>query len=375
MGFDSGAVTFTPMVVTEALSLDPEFLQGKLLVHALPADLSKLGPDGVAGWVGHRHAEDRDFTLAATNAVGEATGMDYGAFLRFGLTCATIKVPASTLKARCRAEEIAAGGVLTRKQRAEIKEAVWQDLARGMPPSLASVSVALFAAKDLLLVDAVSEFKLDALALMLSSQLGVKAVPLSLEWIFTAVASKPPAQLACARFGDAPADDLYCTDPGADFLMWCLWLQEREGGHIKIKRRTVAVAVMGPLVLTSDDDSEQRVGLPSEGATLQPEFAVALRQSRKITRAVLMLADEDSVFHVTLDVGAFGCRSLKLPPECSDALTRRERTAERVAAVLEFFTLFQSLFGEFARLRAGKGWADVEASMREWVRKRRGSKG
>ncbi len=360
MAFESGAVTCRLFYVPGGL---PDDVIDRFAAAAAPPVLD-MGREPIEGWVTSRHLMDGHITDESATVAG---------YLYLYLMQAERKIPPALLRAECRMRELAemqARGLayLRRSERTEIKKTVVDELQPKMPPTLKGIALVYDRNDQVAYASATSDKQLDALVLNFRSTTGATLIPIEPE---TAAVQRGGVHLSelvptcfVPEFEYAGAPDT----AGQDFLTW-LWYASETGSLTAALPDSCGIIIEGPLTFVFEGGGAHETTLRKGSPMVATEAKAALMAGKKLRRAVLTMAQGETVWTATLDADSFIFRGLKLPKgEAMDPIGKFE---ERMMALRVLREAFLGLFDHFLKLRTEpERWEQTLAEVYEWVEKR-----
>jgi hypothetical protein len=165
---------------------------------------------------------------------------------------------------------------------------------------------------------------------------------------------------------------------GHEFLTWLWFRVESEGGELEVEGQgPVNLWIEERLVLESLDSESKENILKSGDVARSAEAAAALSVGKKVTQARFGLQRGDFQWNFLLDGATLDMRAMKIPtvlPEEEEGEDSREATLlVRMGHVRDCLNVVDSLFAQFAKLRASKEWEkDTVPAMVKWVAEKTG---
>ncbi len=370
MSFETGTTAL--MICPLSSELPEDFLDGFAKYKAGRLDDVKEEP--AVGWVSGRHLLETE--------INESTCI-CGGHLYINLRKAERKIPAQLLNAICRREELALMQamdkvVLSRKERAQIKEEAIEKNLMKMPPSISAMPLIVDRANNVLYFGGSSAASFDVLlAEFVRATNGVEPVPVSVnEWmekLFGQTEADVPqltftSEKGC---GDEPM-------PGRDFLTWLWYCSEKDPFICKLPDiGDIAIAVLGPLnfafspakakdpELCGAGESVVKKGNPLSSA----EAKAALQVGKKLRKAKIILARNDAEkWTFTFDADTFAFTGLSLPE--GEEMEPNARLEERVGFLHILHQIMEEYFRLFVTSLQGDKLAATEKKIRQWAEER-----
>ena len=144
---------------------------------------------------------------------------------------------------------------------------------------------------------------------------------------------------------------------GEEFLTWLWFKIETDGGEFELDQgRHVGVSFDDFIAFAPRDGDESEHTLRKGAPSRSVEAAASLRNGRRLTRARLILAEGDAVWHVVLDGPTMNLLSVKLPDDDPEAADADERSLERVQAFLTLRGTLARLYRQFLLERLDEGY-------------------
>lgn len=350
MSFEKGKVSFQVMKAGQRPEDCVELMQQR----ALPELRFGWENPTLSGWVGFRHALDRE--LSADNTV-------QGGYFFAGLSTAGKKIPPGLFDAECRKREQAVSGAVSGAIRKEIADDVKLELLPQMPWSPSAKQFVwldeepwLFS--ESLSVADVSDFQQETRATFGTAfDLPEPMDPHGLAWsMMRDVRSWTPVCF-CGQ------QEMFCESAGQEFLMW-LWFRQCQGKSAWEMEpgRHVVVGLNGSVTLVGSDDNSTAI----KHLTLRSkELWGALQSGQCLRKSGLLVALGEDKWECTFDAALFTFKGMSLPE--TESFARADKFAERVVHIGRFWELFRFLFRTFCDLRVSDEWPEVEERMRAWV--------
>ncbi len=362
MSFESGALSIRMFYLNKSLPAD--FIQ-RFASSAAPP-IETIGTGEISGWVTGRHMLDRVITEDSTLVSG---------YLRLTLMKAERIIPPALLRAECKMQELAeiqARGLhfLKRNEKSAIKKEVMARLLPQMPPTLSGIDVVCEPRSRFLYATATTDKQLDALRIQFRHATGVDIIPLTPESVAAHELKNDIRDLPPASFSPEQPDDTAEAHIGRDFLTWLWYFSEACGGIAELDAGAFGVALEGPLHFMFEGAGAHETVLRNGQPLISAEAKTALMKGKKLKRAKVLLARENTAWKLALDADTFVCRSIQLPQdEEADAAGRFQ---ERILAL---DTLREVLCGFYIRFLTERlnlsEWEAIREDIRKWVGDRR----
>lgn len=359
MSFEQGSVTFRMFYLYQAL---PHGYVERFARRALPP-IATLGSVPMQGWVTGRHLMDSNITEETAH---------YAGYLRLAFVRAERVIPASTLKAECRIEELArmqAGNraELDRRTRAEIRKEVEARLLPTCPPQLKGIAVVHNLETCIVLCEATSDKQVDAMNAAFREVLGFGLIPVTPNNAAAKRLKIDARDIPATSFSPDCEDDAAEQVIGQDFLTWLWFFSETKGGIIKTEYGEFAVMIEGPLTFVNDGQGAHEAILRNGTPEISTEAKTSLLSGKKLCKSKLLLARGKDTWQVSIDANAFVFRGLRLPE--GEKLDPVSRFQERLVAIGTFTTAFLEIFDRFLRERT-MNWDKTREEIHEWVSER-----
>jgi hypothetical protein len=361
MSFESGSLSFSMFHLPRAFPPDAD---KRFAAEAAPP-LSRLGPDGLRGWVGGRHPLDLPITEENVRFAG---------YLRLIFLQAARKIPPALFRAHVALDELAwmraeDKPFVPRRERAEIRRAVQERLLPEMPPQLQAVKWVADETAGFAYADTASPSRLDLVRAHVLRATGVDAFVLTAETaarIRRRVDTRDWPRVSFSA--DVPAERA-SDHVGHDFLTW-LWFfcEARGGAFTDAEHGTFALALEGPLTFTMEGDGAHEAVL-RRGSPLQSvEAKACLTSGKKLRRARLILGRPGETWTCGFDADGFAFRGLKLPVEDPPPIDATSRFQDRMVRLAVFRDVFLRLYDRFVDERADRAqWGRTVEEMRAWA--------
>ncbi len=168
---------------------------------------------------------------------------------------------------------------------------------------------------------------------------------------------------------------------GWDFLLWLMHQTMNESSQYTVGRPGPAVDGESFVAYLNDrlilvgggETGMQKVTVAGPQDNFS-EVRTALRSGKQIHEAILYLEKQEHLWKLTLKGNTFHFASFKAPPVKLEKDNRTDETSEKEAVFYERMyvleeglQLFDSLFGNFLRIRLGPGWTALEGQIRQWL--------
>ncbi|MDP7035614.1 MAG: recombination-associated protein RdgC [Planctomycetota bacterium] len=334
---------------------------------------SKHRVESRSGWVSFDNLLDRDLTAGKVIHSGRVF---------FGLRIDRKRVPANVARARVDLEvreQMAATGRdrLSRKELAEIKEGVQDELLAQTPASSVHIPVVWNVERDTLYFFSNAESAALELRAAFRSSFGVDLTVVDARTLVRHLGSPSWAtgleHLGHSRFDSGAkgsgssfeeefqggTDDFTSSRIlGREFLTW-LWLESEE------RPEKVGLVLAESIDLDDDAVDEMRTGLRRGFPSQSLEARAALLAGKKVASARWILAREDREWNFTLKGQSLALSGVRLPRgEASDPHERLDYwldSVEGLSAALD------ELYRDFLSERLSGAWKDREREIRDWV--------
>ena len=361
MSFDKGNISFRIFYLKNGLS---ESAIPAFAGHAAPP-LDTLGASPVRGWVSWRHLLDRDVSEQACYV---------SPWYRVVALQAEKKVPPKLLKAYClqeedvvmRAENLA---FLNRKQKAEIKKRVYEQLQPQMPPTLTGLPMVANLRTNFVLAEAMTSANMDKFTLLFRETTDEQPYVVTPNGLAILRKQVNANDLAPAVFtDDATVEPDDACDLGREFLTWLWFRFEQDGCAFQSRIGAQCSCLLeGPVTFFREGKGAHEAVLRKGDPLRSPEAALAILCGKKMRSVKFSLAIGDKAWTATLDA-TFAIRGLKLPKDPENAHPPFE---ERMMDVETFTNTLFDLFDLFLVQRADKrAWTKCEKEIRAWARRR-----
>jgi hypothetical protein len=362
MSFESGSISYRTFYLSSPLPTD--FVE-RFARHAVPP-IETMGTGEISGWVTGRHLLDRHITEESAMVAG---------YLRLTLMKAERIIPPALLRAECKMEELAemqARGLpfLKRNERSAIKKEVTARLLPTMPPTLTGIDIACEPQGQYLYATATTDKQLDALRLNFRHTTGLDLVPFDPENVAAKTLKTDIRDLPPSSFSPELEDDMAEPHIGRDFLTWLWYYSEACGGIATLDVGPFAVAIEGPLCFMFEGAGAHETVLRNGQPLVSAEARTALLSGKKLKRAKVMFARDDTTWKFTFDADSFTFRSTQLPQgEELDAISRFQDRMLALDTLREVVTGYYTRFLE-ERLNRDE-WKAIREDIRKWVGNRR----
>jgi hypothetical protein len=360
VSFESGSVTCRMFYVLGGM---PDDAVERFAAASAPP-VHSLGRDSIEGWVTSRHLMDTNITAENATMAG---------YIYLYLMQAERKIPPALLRAEVRMEELAemqARGLayLRRSERSEIKKAVVERLQPEMPPTLKGIAMVYDPTDQIAYASATSDKQLDALVLSFRSTTGANLVPIEPD---SAALQRAGLHLSALTPTCFVPDFEYAGAPdtiGQDFLTW-LWYASEAGALTALVPAESGFIIEGPLTFEFEGAGAHETTLRKGSPMVATEAKAALLAGKKLRRAVLTMAQGETMWTATVDADSFIFGGLKLPK--GDATDLIGRFEERMLALRQLREAYLELFDHFLTLRTHpERWEKTLAEVYQWVEQR-----
>ena len=361
MSFDKGNISFRIFYLKNGLS---ESAIEKFADHVAPP-IDTLGTSPIRGWVSWRHLLDHD--------VSEKTCY-FSPWYHVAAMQAEKKVPPKLLKAYCRLEEdvlMRAENLqfVNRKQRAEIKKRVFEQLQPQMPPTLTGLPVVANLRTNFVLAEAMTSANMDKFSLLFRETTEEQPYVVTPNGLAILRKQVNANDLAPAVFTDDETiePDAAC-DLGCEFLTWLWFRFEEDGCQFKSRIGAQCSCLLeGPVTFFREGKGAHEAVLRKGDPLRSPEAGLAVLCGKKMRSVKFSLAIGDKAWTAGLDA-TFAIRGLKLP---KDPENDHPPFEERMMDVETFTNTLFDLFDLFLEVRADKrAWTKCEKAIRAWARRR-----
>lgn len=322
--------------------------------------------DPITGWVGSRHLLDREIT--------EETIL-FGKYFHLSTVKVERKIPASLLRAECKIQEIAImkeRGVkfLSRKERAQIKDAVRDALLPTMPPTLSGTPCVVRLTDNICVAQAMTEKRHDALLSEFKRATGFDMTQWTPEVAAMRLLGYDVASLTPACFAPESSTDVK-TSPGIgpEFMTWLWYTSDRNAGLLPTSGRgQYAMMVEGPLVFVVEGDGALLTNLRDGNPQESVEAKTSLFAGKKLRTAKITLGQDKKIWEFTLDSADFSFRSMKLPKGEEKGASPEDIFQDRMELLQEFLAVFWDLYAVFLKIRVDeKAWLQEQKAIQDWV--------
>lgn len=362
MSFESGSISFRMFYLPETL---PGNIVERFARHAAPP-VETMGTGEISGWVTGRHLLDRNITEESAIVSG---------YLRLTLMKAERIIPPALLRAECKMQELAemqARGLpfLKRNERSAIKKEVTARLLPTMPPTLSGIDIACEPHGHVLYATATTDKQLDALRLNFRHTTGLDIIPFTPESVAAKMLKTDIRDLPPASFSPEQDDTMAEAHIGRDFLTWLWFFSEACGGIADLDVGPFGVAIEGPLCFMFEGAGAHETVLRHGQPLISAEAKTALMNGKKLKRAKILLAHEETAWKLTLDADTFTCRSAQLPQgDAQDAVSRFQERMLALDTLRDALTGFYTRFLQ-ERLNTAE-WQAIRNDIHKWVGNRR----
>lgn len=362
MAFDKGNVSFKIFYLKNGLK---EASIEKFAASRAPS-IDTLGTSPIRGWVTWRHLLDSN--------VSEETCY-FPPWFNIAMMSAEKKVPPKLLKCYCRVEEdvlMRAENLpfVNKKQKAEIKKRVYEELQPQMPPTLSGIPLVANFNTNFVLAEALTPANLDKFSQFFRETTGEQPYVVTPNGLALLRKRINANDLAPAVFTDDASiePDVECN-LGLEFLtwLWFNWEGENNGTFTSMAGDQCAYMMEGPVSFYREGKGAHEAVL-RRGAPLQcPEAGIAVLCGKKMKSVKFSMSVGDLVWKCSLD-SSFTIRGLKLP---KDPDNEHPTFQDRMTAVDRFVNALLDLFDIFLSLRADpEAWAACEKKVQAFAHRR-----
>lgn len=362
MSFDKGNISFKIFYLQNGLSEDSI---EKFAQYVAPP-IDTLGTSPIKGWVSWRHLFDRE--------VSETTCY-FPPWFHLTMMQAEKKVPPKLLKSYCMLEEdvtMRAENLqfLNRKQKAEIKKRVFEELQPQMPPTLSGIPVVANLHSNFVYAEALTPANMDKFSLLFRETTGQQPYIVTPNGLAILRKQINAQDIRPAVFTDDEhvEPDSEC-DLGLEFLTW-LWYrwESQEGGNFKSRiDESCSYMLEGPVSFYREGKGAHEAVLRKGSPLQSPEAGIALLCGKKIKSVKFTIGIADRAWTATLD-SSFAIRGLKLP---KDPENEHPSFEERMTDIEHFLNTLFDLFDLFLAMRVDKTkWPKCEKEVQAWAHKR-----
>ncbi len=361
MSFEKGNVSFRIFHLKNGLK-QPDL--AKFAEHVAPS-IETLSTSPIEGWVSWRHLLDYD--------VSEEKCF-FPPLVHLNLLHAEKKVPGGLLRAFCKLEEDAQCRArnlefLSKKERAEIKKTVFEQMQPEMPPTLSGLPLVVDVSCGRVLAEALSKANLERFGKLFVNTTREQPYLMTPEVAALLRKQINATDLDPSLFTDEPGvDPEAACSLGLEFLTWLWYLSETGETQFKSAIGESCVAyVTGPLTFYREGKGAHEALLRKGAPNRSREAFTALLCGKQLKRAKFYLAIQDKLWECTLD-SEFCFRGLKLP---KDPENKRPTFQDRMTDVSNFLRAFFDLYDQFLDLRGNsKSWNALLRKFRKLLRDR-----
>jgi recombination associated protein RdgC len=356
MGFLKGTVTFSSFrVIGEDQAGFNTFFDGQIKKFAFP-DFATQGQETIWGWTDIADHLDTKFA-GATYAVG--------GYLLFSLRMDRKVTPPALLRIKCLEAERDIRQErnmkrLSKALREEIREGVFNDLVKKMPPIPAFFEICWNPQDKRLYFSGLADKVIDDFHGLFKDSFNDTLQPFY-PW--------DPAYLSPDQASALSSAEGVLW--GRDFLTWLWFKSEERNGMIALSHQEeIEVVFTRRIVLVSGDgDYAEQIVCQGLHAGLQ-EGKEALRQGKKIKEARIRLGMDTDVYEFTFKADRFHFQSVKLPEtlDDDDDQDKEGKNLERLYLIERPCKMMEKLFNLYLGIRLSVQW-DAQEIMRmnKWL--------
>ena len=364
MGLLKGPLTFSRfMVVGELPSNFTDMIHQQIRRYAFQ-DVAANTQEKIMGWTGIENVLDTDFSHAS---------YAWGGYLLFSLRVDRRTVPPSLLKLRALEAEQQHLKETRRKKidkvaREQIRENIYQDLLRQLPPTPSFYEVCWSVSDGRLLFTCLSEKVIQDFQDLFKSSFDRAPLPF-VPWDPQVLDKDTAGKIEALQSVGVGSGDP--KTPGREFLTWLWFKSEERNGMIMIPDvGETEIHFVRRLVLESGDgEYSESVVCQGLHADLR-EGREALRQGKKIREARLQLTRDAATWEFTFKADRFQFQSLKMPVvmDLDEQQDNRDgRILERIYLLETVVRVMDRLFMLFASLRLSDAWQRERNRMEKWL--------
>lgn len=381
MSLENGSVTLRRFFVKGRCSpsSNPEWIE-QLKENAFVGRELELEDENL-GWAVFGEELSTEFSLENTVV---------GKFIVFSLRRDSIKVPSSLvnlhlksrIKEKMRSEETES---LSKKQRAELKEEVVEQLMEKTPTQIQIVQILLDTAKSEVFVASTSDKVLELFEGLFS-----KSFDLNLQNAdFLSTAHQMVGDELFEKVMDDPGicvgnpieihpefEDSMEGKLGAAFLTWMLFTLQTGDGVCKSKRQgEMGLTLHEYLMLEGEALGSKQMLLKKGVVSRCAELAISLNIGKQVSKLRIMSArdgadteenPEAEVWTYVLDKIHFDMASLKVPK--SEEGADIAKTLARFNYIVDAFELMEDMLEQYLEQRYSNEWSTLQEEMSSWIR-------
>lgn len=359
MSFEKGNISFRVFHLQDELAAEASI--EKFANHCAPP-IETLSTSAIGGWVTWRHLFDSDITLEKCY---------FPPWFHIALMKAEKKIPPKLLRAYCRMEEdieLRARNLefLSRKDKAEVKARVVDQLLPDMPPTLTSIPTIVNFSQKYVYAEAMSEKQLDAFGKAFRETTGHQIYMMNAQVTALARRGVNFTDVTPSLFtdDDSVTPDTNC-DPGLEFLTWMLYKADTDGGDFRSRIDEQCYFMLeGPVTFFREGKGAHEAVLRRGTPIHSRECGIALLCGKKLRSAKVSMTIGEKAWSCTLG-SDFSIRSLKLPKDDEE---KNPTFEDRMTLVDTFVNAFFDLYDTFVKLRVdAKKWEKCVMEMRKWA--------
>lgn len=359
MSFEKGNASFRIFIIRDELPADVNI--PKFAARCAPP-IDTLSTSPISGWVTWRHLFDINITDEKCY---------FPPWFHVALMKAEKKIPPKLLRAYCRMgedTEMRARNLefLSRKQKAEIKARVVDELTPQMPPTLTSIPTIVNFNRKVIYAEAMSQSQLDVFGRVFRETTGQQLFMMDAPTAAIALRRVNFADISPALFTDdeSVTPDSNCH-PGLEFLTWMLFRADTAGGEFRSRIDEQCYFMLeGPVTFFREGKGAHEAVLRRGSPIHSRECGIALLCGKKLKSAKLTMAIGERTW--TCSVSAdFAIRGLKLP---KDEEEKNPTFEDRMTMIDTFVNAFLDLYDSFIKLRTDvEAWKGCVEEMRQWA--------
>jgi hypothetical protein len=364
MGLLKGPLTFSRfMIAGELPSNFTDMIHERIRRYAFQ-DMAANTQEKIMGWTGIENVLDTDFSHAS---------YAWGGYLLFSLRLDRRTVPPSLLKLRALEAEQQHLKETRRKKidktaRDQIRENIYQDLLRHIPPTPSFYEVCWSVSDGRLLLTCLSEKVMQDFQDLFKSSFDLTPMPF-VPWDPQVLDKDTAGKIEALQGTDVRAGDPKTL--GREFLTWLWFKSEERNGMIMIPDiGETEIHFVRRLVLESGDGEYSESVVCQGMHTDLREGREALRQGKKIREARLQLTRDAATWEFTFKADRFQFQSLKMPVvmDLDEQQDNRDgRILERIYLLETVVRVMDRLFMLFLALRLSDAWQQERIRMEKWL--------
>lgn len=158
---------------------------------------------------------------------------------------------------------------------------------------------------------------------------------------------------------------------GLEFMTWLWYRVETENNQFDVRTNRFEVTFDDQLMLEVQLAESEQTRLKGGAPAHSPEAYKALQHGKRISRARVRIAQNEREWLFMVTSETFAMSGLKIPAVLKD--DEDDKIDERLFLIDELDEIWNTIYGEFLRVRLSDGWEKETASVRDWIKNLRDS--